>query len=71
MKKPKYQIWIRSADGAEKPSKYDAVWKSYEEAQFELSRRNPPPGGEYFVRPLSLPSKDPLGIRKKNRGLIR
>jgi hypothetical protein len=67
--KTKFEIWIRSASG-ERRSHHDATWDTYVQAQREILRRDRPLCGEYFIKEVIPPSKDPLGFKRKNENSL-
>ncbi len=63
MPKPKYEIWCRDATG-EKLSPWDSTWDTYELAKHEISRRDAPPGAEYFIKKVTPGKPDPFGLKR-------
>jgi len=73
--KRKYEIWFRDATG-EKLSPWDSTWDTEELARREISRRDVPRGGEYFIKekimgrpsgPLGLKQTEGPSLGRKNR----
>jgi hypothetical protein len=70
--KGRFVIYVRRGPDDVGERNFDARHKTLEAARREIEHSSPaPPGCEYFIVEEPDPSRDPLGLKKRPKGIGR